>query len=138
MAINATKFVADILNETPLGTPIIHFSVVVNNTYFNNPQSVGISIVRNDLIESTFKLQDGTTSETIVFGSTNPVLPADNATIIIKDSIMFVQNVMVSNLPAMYNFDINVFVAARSEIILSSPIESRVALGNVTIRGELL
>ena len=51
VVINATRFTVNITADTPLGTPIIYFSFTVENTYFNNPQAVLLSIVRNDETE---------------------------------------------------------------------------------------
>ena len=133
MVINATKFVADILNETPLGTPIIQFTAKINNVYFNNPQSVQLSIVRNDLVETTFNWETGGKDETIIYGDSNP---ATTPTITIERAIIFAQNLDSAQVPSTLDFDIEVLVVARLGTGVNPLFERQTAVAEITITGE--
>ena len=104
--INATRFVAHILNDTSPGTSIVHFSVIINSTYFGNLQTVSLSITRNTLIEQTFNFIDGTADKIITgFGSVS------NSTVIVESSIVYTQIIAVG----IYDFVLGVVVVGQSD-----------------------
>ncbi len=114
MRINATKYVAEILRETPVGTPIIYLAVSINVTHFQNLQSVSLDIVRNQLVESTFNFDGGGTSLSFTYGDSNPIDPAINATLVIEHPIVYAQAVAVDT----YTFDIIVAVIGRTDDLM--------------------
>ena len=134
VGINATNFVSEITTDTPLGTEIIKFRVVVQNEYFNNPQAVLLSIVRNDQTERIFKLENGANDEDIFYGVLDPRPFPEHQVIIIERGIIYdaepPEGVV---LPATFDFDINVVVVARSGSGLSPPFEDAMARGDVTV-----
>lgn len=129
--INATKFAATILRETPVDTPIIHITVTINVTHFPNLHSVNMDIVRNTLTEQTFNFGTGGTAVTIQYGESNPIDPAINATLAIERSIVYAQSVAVGT----YDFDISVTVSAMpvGELPYSVPAQS---LAVVIVEGK--
>ena len=133
VAINATRFTVNITADTPLGTPIIYFSITVENTYFNNPQAVLLSIVRNHETERVFKLGHGANDEDIFYGVLNP-RPADSFPNFTVERYIIYDNVPSDVLPAVFDFDINVVVVARSGSGLSPPFEDAMSLGEVTVK----
>ena len=122
MAINATRFTANITADTPLGTPIINFSITIENTYFNNPQAVLLYIVRNDETGRVIKLGNGAIDEDIFYGVLNP-RPADSFPNFTVELYIIYDNVPSDVLPAVFDFDVNVVVVARSDSGLSPPFE---------------
>lgn len=129
--INATKFAATILRETPVDTPIIHITVTINVTHFPNLHSINMDIVRNTLTEQTFNFETGGTAVTIQYGESNPIDPAINATLAIERSIVYAQSVAVGT----YDFDISVTVSAMpvGELPYSVPAQS---LAEVVVEGK--
>ena len=137
VAINATRFTANITADTPLGTPIIYFSITVENTYFNNPQAVLLSIVRNDETDRFFKLGNGDNDEDIFYGVLNP-RPADSFPNLTLERYIIYDNVPSDVLPAVFDFDINVVVVARTDSGLSPQFEYVMSLGEVTVNSKLI
>ena len=110
VAFNATVFYASILANTPLQTPILYFSVIINNTYFETLQTVNLSIVGYNRTEhDIFRFENGTIDEEILFGIDEP--PPETEVVIIERPILYFneppENV---ELPSTFAFEINVLV----------------------------
>ena len=68
VSLNATRYVAEITVDTPLGTPVIYFGVSINSFAFTNtPVVLLILTAMNDL----FKFSNGQNGEEHFPGSTN-------------------------------------------------------------------
>ena len=122
--LNATTYVADITVDTPLLTPIIHITLFIDNVFFQNPQLVFLSLVRNDLVQNTFKIdvresvtepEDFVNFEDIFFGATNPTDPDITPVIVIeRDIVYFAEPPPDIQLPITFDFDISAVVVSRS------------------------
>ena len=126
MAINATQFRATAIVNASLGMPVISFTTIINNTFFQDPDVVTISVVRSDQTAEIFSLlENGANSESI----TNPAsgLPA----VITLERAVIYSNAPppTIELPATFDFDINIAV------VKGGLIEAAQALGVVVVRG---
>ena len=112
--------------------------MIIDNTYFQNPQTVLITNIRNTQTENIFKLENGLNSEEIVYGNTNPTDPDDTPTIVIERAILYFSEPPADvTLPNVFDFDINVIVVARSESD-ADPSTEKSALAVVRVEGEFL
>ncbi len=128
-------YFADITTDTPLMTAVFTFKVVINNTYFDNPQAVLISTVRNDLTESTFKLDNGRNDDDVLFGFVNEVTAADQPVITIERSIVYFAEPPPEEVryPMNFDFDISAVVVSRTNSGLEDFVRAE-SLGSVTLR----
>ena len=58
ISLNATTYVAEIIADTPFGTPVLYLGAEIDGSALPSP-SVFISIVENGLVERTFKFPNG-------------------------------------------------------------------------------
>ena len=65
MSLNATAYVAEITVDTPLGTPVIHFAVSINNSAFAiTPNAVFLNLTESaDIVQRTFRFSNGMVDE---------------------------------------------------------------------------
>ena len=127
VVINATEFTGNAVANVTLGMPVIWFKVTINNTLFQNPSVVTISVVRNPQTDAIFKLENGENTETITSGltSSTAVINIERAVVYFSDPPDTVE------LPAVFTFDI--ITAVVSGLTLSGETE---ALGMVSVRGQ--
>ena len=129
VALNATLFRATAIVNASLGMPVIYFKTTINNTFFQNPDVVTITVIRNDETDSIFKLENGDNTESITnlaFGS-NEVITIERAVIYSSDPSQ------TTELPATFDFDVN--VAAAKTVDGGTLSEDAQALGVVIVRG---
>ena len=64
MSLNATAYVAEITVDTPLGTPVIYFSVSINNSAFTITPDIFLSLAASaDIVQRTFRFSNGMVDE---------------------------------------------------------------------------
>ena len=99
VSLNATRYVAEITVDTPLGTPVIYLGVSIYNSAFTTPIVFLTLIDMNDL----FNFSNGLNSEEHFPGSTN------TDTITIESRILYTRSSPVL-LPHTYELTISVVV----------------------------
>ena len=84
VSLNATTYVAEIVADTPFGTPVLYLSAVIDWSAFIEP-FVFQTFVQNDLIECTFKFPNGRNDEQYFAPTPDPI----NNTITIVSQIVY-------------------------------------------------
>ena len=137
---NATLYSANISVDTPLLTPIIRISLYIDNVLFQSPQLVILSMIRNDLIQNTFRIDareatgDFVNSEDIFFFP--PVDASATPTIVIERDIVYFADPTLNNviqLPVTYDFDITAVIVGRTGTNIPGGFIERQSLGVVTL-----
>lgn len=133
---NATTYYADVtVPTTPVGTPVINFTVVINLSILEDISSVSLSVVKNDFTTDVFNFGGGRASETI---SPLPAIdPAANSMYYSHEHSIYYDGPVSQNtdLPYCFSFDINAIIV-RSNGNGNNTVLT--ALGQVTVRGKAL
>ena len=128
VALNATQFEATAIVNASLGMPVIYFKITINNTFFQNPDVI-ITVIRNDVTGSIFRLENGDNTESI----TNPADGSNEVTTIERAVIYSSDPSEMTELPVTFDFDISVIAA---EVVDGTPLSGEArALGVVVVRG---
>lgn len=131
VVLNATEFIGNAVVNVTLGMPVIWFRVTINNTFFQDPDAVIISVVRNPQTAAIFKLENGANMEFIQASE----LPPSTACIDIERAVVYSSDPPDTiELPTLFDFDIDVAV---SKVIGGvSLLGQTAALGMVSVRGK--
>ena len=70
VSLNATAYQAAVQSNIDIGTPVLMFTIYINNTYFQTPQSVLIQ-PSSDNLDDIFALDNGDDDDVVVFEQTN-------------------------------------------------------------------
>ena len=129
MALNATQYEATAIVNASLGMPVIYFKITINNTFFQGPDVVAITVIRNDVTNSIFKLENGDNFDSIL----NPA-DGSNEVIIIERAVIYSSDPSeMMELPVTFDFEIN---AVAAKTIDGTPLSGEAqALGVVVVRG---
>ena len=133
VVINATEFSGNAVVNVTLGMPVIRFKVTINNTFFQDPDAVIISVVRSAQTDAIFKLENGDNTESIIDPASG--LPPSTAVIDIERAVVYFSDPPDTfELPALFTFDINVAVTTVSSS--GNLLGETEALGMVLVRGK--
>ncbi len=124
---NATAYFANISADTPLGTSIIHFQIVINTTYFQSEQlPVVLSLTKNAQVQQIFKFENGDTEEEIQGNWSVETLPI----VVLNRTVVYANEPpAVIVLPEDFDFRLAVFVDGGSNVQIME------AQGFVTVTG---
>lgn len=128
VALSATVYTGSIASNTSLGTPVINFTMYIDNSYFQNPKTVTIHLVHiSPTNTSAFTLENG--ENTITFTSnSNPSVP--NA---VSRSIFY----SAVTTAGEYELSLVVSVTTGVDSGLDQALEVRGSLVQISIHGEL-
>ena len=124
---DATAYYGNVLTTDPLGTEVLHFRIVINLCRFDNDLDVIVFImVRNNLVESIFKLSDGQNQRTFLIGANGGVDAVnvsrvfheirliENRLVVFEDFVIYQQAPPSTlELPTTLDFDLNLVVVGR-------------------------
>lgn len=140
---NASAYFGSIQTDTPLGTLVFGFRVVIDRNRFtsNDLSAIIVSLVRNNLVQNIFKFSDGTTDRQFVIAggidavNASRVFPEirlhDSRYIVYEDFVIYEQAPPSTlELPTTLDFDLNILVVGEmTDVISLSPF----AVGEVNI-----
>ena len=129
VALNATQYEATAIVNASLGMPVIYFKITINNTFFQGPDVVAITVIRNDVTNRIFKLENGDNFDSIL----NPA-DGSNGVIIIERAVIYSSDPSeMTELPVTFDFEIN---AVAAKTVDGTPLSGEArALGVVVVRG---
>ena len=122
---DATAYFGRIQTDTPLGTVVFSFRIIIDRTQFTNNDlsAIIVSLVRNNLVQNIFRFSDGTTDRQFLIGlaggidaaNSSRVFPEirlhDSRYIVYEDSVIYQQAPPSSlELPTTLDFDLNILV----------------------------
>lgn len=127
-------YVTRITADTRTGTPVIAFTVAINNTYFQVPQVLTLQLDANDTFNSHFKftLEEGGEVDAIVFSTLDDSTSED--VIVVSRKIFYAGSAP----PGVYANTLIVTVVARSGSGVTPVQETRTALLQITVSGKWL
>ncbi len=134
MQFSPPEYNAEISAFADFGSTVFTIQVSINNTYFDNPQSVVLSFVTAvDETPPPFTLPNRLQSETIAFGSVNPIPATELPVIVITRNVLYdSEQLPPDNLPIVYTFLVVAQVHSRPGSGLDDPVvSSAMALVNI-------
>ena len=133
VALNASFYTATIAATTTLGTAVVNFTILMNNTYFQTPQAVISHLVGSSSDKTSFfTLETGKEVDTEIFVDPDSYM----ATSVIELS----KSIIYSEIAAagVYQFKLEVTVVARQSSGVTPLQETRSSLVNISVDGEYI
>ena len=129
MSLNATAYVAEITVDTPLGTPVIYFSVSINNSAFTITPRVFLTLAASaEIVQRAFRFSNGMVDEPHIGAR---LIPDSTNTITVASQIQYAADPRNGSdqvlLPDTYEIIIQVIVT------ISSILEERRVNATVTV-----
>lgn len=106
---NATTHFANILLDTKIYSSVLHFTIYLNNTYYETPESITFQLEDDERFTSYFNLSSGSAIETMFFNTSNPDHTVDQLKV--SNSIIYVNEAPVGD----YQTQLIVTVRNRAE-----------------------
>ena len=143
---DATAYFGSVLTTDPLGTEVFRFRIVIDLSRFDNDLDAIITImVRNNLVESIFKLSDGQNQRTFPIISQGgidamnasrvfpEIILVENRLVVYEDYVIYqVAPPSEIQLPTILDFDLNLIVVGRYSLNIQECLPF--AVGTVMIR----
>ena len=144
---DATAYFGSIPINATFGTEVFRFRIVIDLSRFNNDLDVVVSImVRNNLVESIFKFSDGQNTRIFPIGlhggidlvNSSHVFPEirliENRLVVFEDSVIYqALPPLFSELPVVFDFDLNFIVVGRNYINIQELLPFAVATVTFTL-----
>ena len=122
---DATAYYGSLQTDTPLGTEVFPFRIVIDRNRFTNNDisAIIVSLVRNNLVQSIFRFSDGSTDRQFLINLAGGIDAAnasrlfpeirlyDSRYILYEDSVIYQQAPPSTlELPTALDFELNILV----------------------------